>query len=183
MVKRARDQEDAVLADPSRVVRWAGPAFVLFSVVLIPWTIYLGLSLPARQLSPHYNIAWVGFDVLLLITLGATGYFALRHSRYLAVTAAAAAALLVVDAWFDIMTSPRSQILQAVVLAVLVELPLAAVCTWLSYHTEHLAGRRSIPLSPRDLALLCRGRWPDRPSGGGPGRDPHQQFPRPHADR
>ncbi len=166
MAESAREPRSAVLADNSLIVRWAGPAFVLCSVVLIPWTIYLGLSLPDRQLSPHYNVAWVGFDVLELIALGATGYFALRHSRYLAVTSAAAATLLVVDAWFDIMTSPRHQVLQAIILAVLVELPLAAVCGWLSYHTEHLAERRSILLLPSDSELLCRcrdlarrGRW------------------------
>jgi hypothetical protein len=83
------------------------------------------------------------------VALGVTGYFALRHSRYLTVTAAAAAALLVVDAWFDIMTSPRHQILQAIVLAAFVELPLAAVCGWLSYHTEHLAETRTALLRRR----------------------------------
>jgi hypothetical protein len=123
--------------------------------VLIPWTIYLGLTLPDRQLSPHYNIAWVGFDVLELIALGATGYFALRGSRYLALTSAAAATLLVVDAWFDIMTSPRDQIMQAIVLAVLVELPLAAVCGWLSYHTEHLCDRRIVLVVGRDVQDLA----------------------------
>jgi hypothetical protein len=131
----------AELAETSFVLRWAGPAFIACSVVLVPWTVYLGLSLPSRQLSPHYNIAWAGFDVLLIAVLGATGYFALRGTRYLAITAAAASALLVVDAWFDIMTSPRRQILEAIVLAAFVELPLAALCAWLSYHTEHLADR------------------------------------------
>ena len=156
MVEPAREPRRAVLADNSLIVRWAGPAFVLCSVILIPWTIYLGLSLPDRQLSPHYNIAWVGFDVLELIALGTTGYFALRHSRYLALTSAAAATLLVVDAWFDIMTSPRNQILQAIILALIVELPLAAVCGWLSYHTEHLAARRSVLFLPRDVEIRCR---------------------------
>jgi len=122
----------------------------VFSLVLIPWTIYLGYTLPVREESPHYNIAWVGFDVFLLVALGATGFFAIRRSRYLAVTSAAAAALLVVDAWFDIMTSPRGEIWQAVVLAVLVELPLAGVCAWLSYHTEHVAGRRIVLLVRSD---------------------------------
>jgi hypothetical protein len=163
-----------VLSDNSPIVRWAGPAFILFSLVLLPWTIYLGFSLPDRQLSPHYNIAWVGFDVLELIALGSTGYFALRHSRYLAVTSAAAATLLVVDAWFDVMTSPRHQILQAIVLAVLVELPLAAVCAWLSYHTEHLAERRSILLLGRDLDRLRLGRWRRWPSDTGPDGDPYR---------
>ena len=67
-------------ADDARLVSWAGPAFILFSIVLVPWTIYLGFNLPDRQESSHYNIAWVGFDVMLLVVLAATGFFALRRS-------------------------------------------------------------------------------------------------------
>jgi hypothetical protein len=155
MFKPAPEPEGSVLADDSRMVRWAGPAFVLFSLALIPWTIYLGYSLPSRQLSPHYNVAWAGFDVLELIALGATGYFSLRRSRYLAISAAAAATLLVVDAWFDIMTSPREQVAQAIVLAAVIELPLAGVCVWLSYHTHQLAERTiTLLMRRRDLRAL-----------------------------
>jgi hypothetical protein len=136
-----------VLPDNARLVRWAGPAFVLFSVVLIPWSAYLGYTLPAREDSPHYNIAWVGFDVLLLVALGATGVFACRRSAFLAVAAAAAGTLLVVDAWFDVMTSPAgSQLIEAIVMAVVAELPLAGVCGWLSYHSEHLEEERIVLL-------------------------------------
>jgi len=140
---------DAALDGDARVVRWAGPAFVVFSAIMVPWTIYLGYSLPARQDSPHYDIAWVGFDVLLLLVLAGTGYFALRRSAYLAIAAAAAATMLVVDAWFDIMTSPRREILEAIALAALIELPLAGLCAWLSYHTEHLEEQRIVLMSPR----------------------------------
>jgi hypothetical protein len=45
--------------------------------------------------SPHYDAAWAGFDVMLVVALASTGYFALRRSRYLAT--AATATLLVVD--------------------------------------------------------------------------------------
>jgi hypothetical protein len=141
-----------VLADDAQAVRWVGPAFVLFSVIMVPWTIYLGYSLPARQDSPHYDIAWVGFDVLLLLVLAGTGYFALRRSAYLAIAAAAAATMLVVDAWFDIMTSPRRQLPEAIILAMLIELPLAVLCGWLSYHTQHLEERRLILLMRRRRA-------------------------------
>lgn len=144
-----------MLADDVRLVRWAGPAFVLFSVILLPWTIYLGFSLPSRQLSPHYDIAWVGFDVFLMAALASTGYFALRRSAFLALTAAATATLLVVDAWFDNMTSPRRQLPGAIISAVFIELPLAALCAWLSYHTQHLEEQRIV-------LLLGRG-----PMGGG----------------
>ena len=128
--------------EKAEVSRWVAPTFIACSVVLIPWIVYLGFSLPTRQVSRHYDAAWVGFDVFELIALAATGYFALRRSRYLALASASAATLLVTDAWFDVMTSPRHQLLEAVVLAVLIELPLAGVCAWLSYHTEHLADRR-----------------------------------------
>jgi hypothetical protein len=145
------EHADEAPADNARLVTWAGPAFILFSVVLIPWTIYLGYTLPDRQESSHYNIAWVGFDVILLAVLALTGFFALRRSHLLAVGATAAATLLVVDAWFDVMTSPPgSQFLESLVSAVLIELPLAGVCGWLAYHTEHLEEERIVLLlSPR----------------------------------
>jgi hypothetical protein len=128
--------------DKTEVARWVAPAFIFCSVVLIPWIVYLGFSLPTRQVSRHYDAAWVGFDVFELMALAATGFLALRRSRYLALAAASAATLLVTDAWFDVLTSPRHQLPQALVLAVVIELPLAGVCAWLSYHTEHLADRR-----------------------------------------
>jgi hypothetical protein len=151
MAKPDHKTQFAELVDPARMVRWAGPVFVGCSLVLIPWTIYLGYSLPSRQLSPHYNIAWAGFDVLELVALGATGFFALRRSKYLAVASATAAALLVVDAWFDVMTSPRQQVPIAIASAVLIELPLAAVCGWLSYQTGSLNDRGMTLLFRRGL--------------------------------
>ena len=65
-----------------------------------------------------------------------------RRSRYLATAAAATATLLAVDAWFDVMTTLPGQRLEPVAMAVLVELPLASVCVWLSLHTQQLAERR-----------------------------------------
>jgi hypothetical protein len=149
LVEPAPEGENAVFVDEARMVRWTGPLFGLFSLVMLPWTIYIGASLPTRQLSPHYDVAWVGFDVILLTALASTAYFALRRSRYLSSAATATATLLVVDAWFDVMTTPRNQVWQSVLLAVAVELPLASVCMWLSHHTEQLAVRRLTLLSWR----------------------------------
>jgi hypothetical protein len=146
LVEPAPEGENAVLVDEARIVRWTGPLFGLFSLVMLPWTIYVGLSLPSRQLSPNYDTAWAGFDVILLAALACTAYFALRRSRYLSGAATATAALLVVDAWFDVMTTPGNQRWESILLAVVVELPLAAVCMWLSHHTEQLAERRLILL-------------------------------------
>jgi hypothetical protein len=70
----AEPVDEPLADDDTRLVAWAGPAFILFSLVLVPWTIYLGFDLPDRQESSHYNIAWVGFDVMLLVVLAATGF-------------------------------------------------------------------------------------------------------------
>jgi hypothetical protein len=126
-----------------RIVRWVGIFFVACFAGLIPWTVYLAGTLPDRQLSSHYNVAWTGFDVMLAIVLLATGICVLLRSPFLAVTAAASASFLLIDAWFDIMTSPPgSQFAQALTMAVVAELPLAAACAWLSYHTEQLVSAR-----------------------------------------
>lgn len=36
MVDPAREPENAVLTDQARVVRWTGPLFALFSLILLP---------------------------------------------------------------------------------------------------------------------------------------------------
>jgi hypothetical protein len=158
LVKPAQELENAVLTDQARVVRWAGPAFALFSLILLPWIVYLAYSLPSRQVSADSDVAWAGFDVMLLAALASTGYFALRRSRYLATAATAAAALLIVDAWFDVVTTLPGQRLEPVALAVLVELPLASVCTWLSLHTQQLAERRLVLLLRRSPEGTARRR-------------------------
>jgi hypothetical protein len=55
----------------------------------------------------------------------------------------------VVDAWFDCMTTPGPQRWQSVALCFLVELPLAGLCLWLSYHTHQIAERRILLLRRR----------------------------------
>ena len=149
LVGTAPEPENAVLTDNAPVVRWAGPLFSLLAVILLPWTVYLGITLPSRQESPHYDVAWVSFDLFLLALLAGTAYCALRRSRYLSTVAGATAALLLTDAWFDCMTTPGAQLWQSLTLCFLVELPLAGLCLWLSYHTHQIAERRILLLRRR----------------------------------
>lgn len=142
LVAPAAELDNTVLVDHSILVRWAGPLFALFSIFLVPWIIFIAASLPERTTSPNYDIAWAGYDVMLLVALVATAYCSLRRSRHLTIAATAAAVLLVVDSWFDVLTSPGDDRLQSIALAVLIELPLAALCMWLSHHSHQLAGKR-----------------------------------------
>jgi hypothetical protein len=102
-------------------------------VVLLPWIIYLADTLPRRHSDLHYRLAWVGFDCLLALAIIRTAYMAFRVDQRVQFSAIATATLLVVDAWFDITTSSsRSQIMEALLLAALVELPAAAFSVYLA---------------------------------------------------
>ena len=116
---------------------WAAPLFGLLAVLLIPWIVYLGLALPERATSSHWDVAWVGFDAMEFIVLALTGWLARRRSTWVEMTATAAAVMLVVDAWFDVVTANGGwNLAQAIVLGVGIELPLAAVSLWIARHAE-----------------------------------------------
>jgi hypothetical protein len=159
LVSPAPELGNEVLIDDHWLIRVAGPLFALLSVLLIPWIAFIALVLPSRQLSRNYDFAWAGFDGMLLIGLASTGYFALRRSRYLSVAATATGTLLIVDAWFDVLTSRRREVPFALALAIFIELPLALLCWWLSQQTQAIAEKRIsllLPRSPRIKGRLRR---------------------------
>jgi hypothetical protein len=125
--------------------RWLTYVLVVTAVGLVPWTLWLTFSLPSRHVTEHYDVAWVGFDIALAAAIGLTGRAALRSSRWLAPLAAATAAMLVCDAWFDVVTSQGGgERLEALLEAALAELPLAALCAYIVYDAErvHASVRR-----------------------------------------
>ena len=114
-----------------------GVAFAVFALILIIWTAWEGYSLPGRATSEHYNLAWVGFDVVLTCALACTAWCRLRRPRYLPLAASAAGALLLVDAWFDVVSGGSgADTVLSVLLAGCVELPLAALCLWWGVHAQ-----------------------------------------------
>ena len=156
LVAPAPELGNEVLIDDHWLIRIAGPLFALLSLLLIPWIAFIALVLPSRQLSRNYDLAWAGFDAMLLIGLASTGYFALRRSRYLSVAATATGTLLIVDAWFDVLTSRRRDVPLAILLAVVVEVPLALLCWWLSQQTQAIAEKRISLLLPQTRARQRR---------------------------
>jgi len=120
--------------------RWVGYAFAICSLVLLPWTVWLYQSLPSRATADNWDVAWAGFDVALAIALLATAIGALRCASWTQGAAAAAATLLVCDAWFDVMTSRTGHELEiAVVMAVAAEGPLALLCLWVARNSERVS--------------------------------------------
>ncbi len=97
------------------------------AIALIPWTIFLGLTLPQSYTAQHWQLTWVGFDVLLLVFMMTTAVLGLTHHHLLTLFAFTTGVLLVCDAWFDVLTARRGDFAVAVLTAALGELPLASV--------------------------------------------------------
>ena len=138
------DERDGKERDPVRRPTWVGYVFLFIATVLAAWTVWVTHNLPRRQLAAHWNVAWAGFDVMLTIALALTGIAAIRRSPWLLGAAACASTLLVVDAWFDILTANgHHQVMVAVAAAVFLELPLAAGCLYIAMREKRvLAPRR-----------------------------------------
>lgn len=116
---------------------WIVALFALAALFLVPWVVLLVRVLPSTQRASHWDIAWAGFDVALALLLVAVAVTAWRRSPWLEGAATATAALLFVDAWFDILTSStRAELGVSIVEAVCVELPLAALCLLLARSAE-----------------------------------------------
>ena len=122
--------------------RWAVPLFGLAALLLVPWIVLLVYLLPSAQQASHWDIAWAGFDVGLALVLSGVALAAWRRSPWLEGAATAAATLLFVDAWFDVLTSStRPELIVALVEAVFVELPLAVLCLLLARNAERRLAR------------------------------------------
>jgi hypothetical protein len=78
----------------------------------------------------------VGLDMMEALGLVTTGVLLRLRDERRCLTAAATAALLVVDAWFDVTTStPGADHLTALLLAVFLEIPIASLCAALALRT------------------------------------------------
>lgn len=130
--------------------QWLGPLAVCCAVGIVPWIIYLALTLPARQRAVDYDVAWVGYDAALGAVLAALAYCAQRRKTATGTIAAVAATMLVIDAWFDVVTTDnRQQLMFAIISAVVLELPLAIVCAWVAVNAERVRERAYLSLRMR----------------------------------
>jgi hypothetical protein len=117
------------MAEVDNVPGWVAPVFAGAAVITIPWIVFLGFTLPPTQ-RIYDRTAWVGFDIGLVIMLGLTAYLAWRRRPSVALAATATATLLVVDAWFDVLTSRHGIDRETALALAVVELTVAAGCVW-----------------------------------------------------
>jgi hypothetical protein len=131
MTRIAPPPSERTGAEKEALPRWLGMIFLASAGALALWTVWLTFDLPSRHLSPHWDVAWGGIDVMLALALGATGIATVRDYPWLLGAAVCAATLLTVDAWFDCLTANGGhELVISLVQAVFIELPLAAACLY-----------------------------------------------------
>ena len=167
--------------DSGVVPSWVAPVFLVIAGCLLPWVVVLFLTLPENYTAARWRLAWGGFDVGLALSLSATAILILRRSVLTQTAAAVTAALLVCDAWFDVLTSRGSAVWVALLLAIFIELPLAVFCVWIARSVERvledarpyleaggftIRNRRLVP-PPAAVEALRDGVAGDTPSSAG----------------
>lgn len=130
----------------TREVRVA--VMVMSAVVLVPWIGYLAATLPRVYVAQHWDLAWVGFDVVLLALITATAVLGYLRRQLLVLTAFAAGVLLVCDAWFDVLTAHGDDQTWSVLTALAVELPLAGLLIAGALQVLRLVAARAWLLEP-----------------------------------
>lgn len=130
--------------------RWVSVLYVGSAVVLIPWIIILAEYLPTRHLATHWDALWVGFDIMLLLTLVVTVYFAIKRKIWVIVSASALATMFVVDVWFDVLTSKPGREQRQAFVSGIIELALAVLTYRLVYHILHHSTEQ------KDLKVMIR---------------------------
>ena len=121
---------------------WAVTFYCSIAALLLPWTVFLSINLPTHHLSYHWDVTWAGFDALMIGLLAVNAYLAARKSIWLSLTASALGTTLIIDAWFDVLTArPGTQRFQSLLLALLLELPIAGLSWLLAYRTTHHLAR------------------------------------------
>ena len=126
-------------------------------VLLIPWILYLSNTLRDRHRVTMWGTAWVGFDVLLLVSFALSAWTVWRRLLVAVPLLSATAVLLLVDAWFDITLSwgTRGQA-ASIVTALVAEIPVSvllvlAVRTTLLRLSDTISRLSGVPVGPRSV--------------------------------
>ncbi len=118
-----------------RIPRWVVAVYTAIAIALIPWTIYMGWTLPTHHLTVNWDVSWTGLDIALIIAFLLTGLAAYTKSLWIVMTSTAVGTLLMVDAWFDLMSEHQSpEFAQSLFTAAALEMPLALISFYIAAH-------------------------------------------------
>ena len=129
-------------------------------VLLVPWIGLLIEQLHGQAGKRSFSSSWVGLDVIETVCLLIVAGLLRRRHRVTSPVAAATAAILCMDAWFDTMSAaPQLPYVESLAMACFAELPLAALLAWTAWRTLEWATPRAACAPP---ASVC-GHTPEQP--------------------
>lgn len=110
---------------PTRRRRLVLAVTAISTVVLVPWIVYLSITLNERHRVTMWGTAWIGFDVLLLVTFALSAWSVWKRRLVAIAFLSATAIMLLIDAWFDVTMSwgTRGERI-SIATAIVAELPL-----------------------------------------------------------
>jgi hypothetical protein len=121
--------------------KWASVVYALLGIALIPWIILLAEYLPTKHIAQHWDSLWVGFDIMILLAIILTVYYVITKKIWVIISASALGTLLIIDAWFDILTArPGSEQRQSIAMGV-IEIFLSLITYRMVYLIIHQSGR------------------------------------------
>ncbi|RJO71000.1 hypothetical protein D5S18_27930 [Nocardia panacis] len=130
LIRRLRVLPELRLPPPHVIARLRLVRLTLMvggSVALIPWIVFLALTLPDNYQARNWPGTWVGFDLLLVVMMASTAYLGWRRRQLVMLPAFGSGLLLLADAWFDIMTAEPDDMWLSVLTGLGAEVPLAVL--------------------------------------------------------
>ncbi|WP_051451155.1 hypothetical protein [Actinospica robiniae] len=110
--------------------------FVVCGALLVPWIGVLIWQEHGAAGKRSLGSSWIGLDILEACCLAVVASMLHRDHRATSPAAAATAAVLCMDAWFDAMSAaPQWAYAESLTMACVVELPLAALLAWVAWRT------------------------------------------------
>jgi len=97
------------------------------AIGMLPWLVYLSLTLPANYSVGAWRSVWVGFDLALLVLFAATAASVWLRRQIAAFAMVATATLLLCDAWFDTSLSWGAPEHWSSIGSALIEVPVAVL--------------------------------------------------------
>jgi hypothetical protein len=123
---------------PGRRADWLPITLICAACLLVPSLVVVQVAVPAHGVAHHLRLAWTGLDVFELVALACTGLALHRRSERAVIPATVTAALLLCDAWINVVPARGAARAEGIALA-FVEVPLALLSFWVALRVARRA--------------------------------------------
>jgi hypothetical protein len=135
-----------MITSMDRRSRWLARLFAVCGILLGPWIGLMIWQLHGQAGKRSLSSSWVGLDIMEAACLLTVAFLLSRRHRATSPAAAATAAVLCMDAWFDTMSAKQQlPYAESLAMAGFVELPLAALLAWTAWRALDWAAPRRAP--------------------------------------